>query len=128
MNSPKQRPTILIVEDVAYNRDLLVQILEDFYTLATANTGTEALAMARAVRPDLILLDLALPEMDGWTVARHLKGTPEFRHVPIIAVTASAMPEDEKTAREAGCDGFLAKPIDEDELLATIKFHLGAVS
>lgn len=128
MNSPQQRPTILIVEDVAYNRDLLVQILEDFYTLATASTGTEALVVAKAVHPDLILLDLALPEMDGWTVARHLKATPEFRRVPIIAVTASAMPEDEKTAREAGCDGFLAKPIDEDELLATIKRHLGARS
>jgi len=118
------RPTILIVEDVAYNRDLLVQILEDAYTLVTASTGTEALAQAAIVHPDLILLDLALPEVDGWEVARRLKANPELRHLPIIAVTAFAMPEDKKSALDAGCDDYLAKPIDEDELLACVKRYL----
>lgn len=118
------RKTILIVEDVAYNRDLLVQLLEDAYAIVTASTGTEALAQAAMVHPDLILLDLALPEVDGWEVARRLKADPALRNVPIIAVSASAMPDDERSALAAGCDGFLAKPVDEDLLLARIRQYL----
>ncbi|MFO1188095.1 MAG: response regulator [Alphaproteobacteria bacterium] len=114
----------MIVEDVAYNRDLLVQILEDTYALVTASTGIEALAQAAAAHPDLILLDLALPEVDGWEVARRLKADPVLRHVPIVAVTAFAMPEDRKSALEAGCGDYLAKPIDEDELLACVQRFL----
>jgi len=107
---------ILIVEDVEMNRDLLVQLLEEDYELVEATDGQEGLEMAAAERPDLILLDISLPEMDGYEVAGRIRETDDLKEIPIIAVTAHAMAGDQEKAIEAGCTDYLSKPIDEEEL------------
>lgn len=107
---------VLIVEDVEINADLLIQLLEDGYELVTAADGAAGLAAARREMPDLILLDLSLPVMDGWETARRLKEDPVLRHIPVIALTAHAMRGDEDKALASGCDDYLSKPIDEDLL------------
>ena len=117
--------TILIVDDMAMNRDLLEQLLEDDYRVVSAANGEESIVMARRERPDLILMYLSLPLLDGWDVSRLLKADPELAEIPIIALTAHVMRGDEEKARAAGCDGFLGKPIDEDQLFATIETYLG---
>ena len=111
---------ILIVEDVEMNRDLLVQLLEDDYELAEATDGRQGLEMAVEVKPDLILLDMMLPEMDGYEVTRGVRQHEEIKDTPIIAVTAHAMAGDEEKALEAGCNDYISKPIDEDELWAKV--------
>jgi len=116
---------ILIIEDVEWNRDLLVQILEEDYELVEAANGTEGLDKAQSESPDLILMDMSLPEMDGWELAGKIRQTEAGKDVPIIAVTAHAMAGDEERALEAGCNGYVAKPIDEDVLLDTIQELLG---
>jgi two-component system cell cycle response regulator DivK len=103
----------LIVEDVELNRDLLVQLLEDDYEISTAGDGASGLEAAARLRPDLILMDLSLPVIDGWEASRRLKADPDLRHIPVIALTAHAMQGDEAKARACGCDDYLAKPIDE---------------
>ena len=115
------RKKILVVEDGEFNRDLLVQLLEEEYALVVAVDGEDALAKARSERPDLILMDLGLPVLDGWEATRRLKADRELRHIPVVAVTSHAMVGDERKARLAGCDGFLPKPIDEDALMATVR-------
>ena len=117
--------TILIVDDMAMNRDLLEQLLEDDYRVVSAANGEESIVMARRERPDLILMALSLPLLDGWDASRLLKADPELAEIPIIALTAHVMRGDEEKARAAGCDGFLGKPIDEDQLFATIETYLG---
>jgi len=116
---------ILIVEDVEMNRDLLVQLLEDDYELVEATDGKQGLEMAAQERPDLILLDISLPEMDGWEVTRRIRADEELKQIPIIAVTAHAMAGDEEKAYAQGCNGYLSKPIDEDELWAKVEKELG---
>ncbi len=106
-------PRILIVEDVELNRDLLVQLLEDDYEVLTATDGAQRPRGRGAARPDLILMDLSLPVIDGWEATRRLKADRELRHIPVIALTAHAMQGDEARARACGCDDYLAKPIDE---------------
>ncbi|MFT5376446.1 MAG: two-component system cell cycle response regulator DivK [Candidatus Latescibacterota bacterium] len=115
---------ILIVEDVEMNRDLLVQLLEDDYELVEAIDGKKGLEAAASERPDLILLDISLPEMDGWEVTRAIRGDEALKHIPIIAVTAHAMAGDEDKAYEQGCNAYLSKPIDEDELWAKVAEHI----
>jgi two-component system, cell cycle response regulator DivK len=117
--------TILIVEDAALNRDLLVQLLEDDYRLLIAEDGLQALERAADGRPDLVLMDLSLPRMDGWEATRRLKHDPALASVPVIAVSAHAMRGDAERARACGCDGFLTKPIDEELLYQTLARHLG---
>jgi len=117
--------TILIVEDVEFNLDLLVQLLEDDYTIHTATDGAAGLALAEQERPDLILMDLSLPVIDGWEATRRLKANARLRHIPIIALTAHAMSGDEEKAKAAGCDDYLSKPIDEDLLFAKLQAFLG---
>ena len=107
---------ILIVEDVEMNRDLLVQLLEDDYELAEASDGKEGLEKISSEKPDLVLLDISMPEMDGYEVTRATRANAAIAHVPIIAVTAHAMAGDEEKALEAGCNDYLTKPIDEEEL------------
>lgn len=114
-------PRILIVEDVELNRDLLVQLLEDEHEVTTATDGAAGLEAAARLRPDLILMDLSLPVIDGWEASRRLKADPELRHIPLIALTAHAMEGDEARARECGCDDYLAKPIDEDLLFDKLR-------
>jgi two-component system, cell cycle response regulator DivK len=117
--------TILIVEDVEFNLDLLVQLLEDDYTILTASDGAAGIELAERTCPDLILMDLSLPVIDGWEATRRLKADARLRHVPIIALTAHAMSGDEEKAKAAGCDDYLSKPIDEDLLFAKLQTFLG---
>ena len=117
--------TILIVEDVALNRDLLVQLLEDAYRLVLAEDGVDALKRAAEVRPDLILMDLSLPNMDGWEATRRLKADETLAHIPVIVLSAHAMRSHEERARASGCDDFLTKPLDETLLFEKIARYLG---
>ena len=117
--------TILIVEDVEYNRELLVQLLEDDYEVLTAADGAAGIEAATRHRPDLILMDLSLPGVDGWEATRRLKARPETQAIPVIALTAHAMQGDEERARACGCDDYLTKPIDEDRLFETLARFLG---
>jgi len=117
--------TILIVEDVELNRDLLVQLLEDDYLLVLAGDGMAALERAAQARPDLILMDLSLPRMDGWEATRRLKADARLASIPVIMLSAHAMRGDEERARASGCDDFLTKPIDEAMLFDKLARHLG---
>jgi len=116
---------ILIVEDVELNRDLLIQLLEDDYELTTAADGSAGVEKAGSERPDLILMDLSLPVIDGWEATRRIKADTATAAIPVIAVTAHAMSGDEEKARAAGCDDFMTKPIDEDLLFAKLRRWLG---
>jgi len=115
------RKTILVVDDTDWNRDLLVQVLEDEYTVLQAVDGEQGVKAAEQDKPDLILMDLGMPVMDGWEATRKIKANDALKHIPIIAVTSHAMVGDEIDARKAGCDDYLPKPIDENELLKKIK-------
>jgi CheY-like chemotaxis protein len=116
---------LLIVEDAELNRDLLTQILEGRFELIIASDGATGLQMAERERPDLVLLDLSLPVVDGWEVARRLRASPSTKGLRVIALTAHAMRGDDRRALEAGCDAYLTKPLDEDLLLATIRELIG---
>ena len=118
------KKTILVVDDTEFNRDLVVQLLEDDYTIIIAENGAEALDKTQEQRPDLILMDLGMPVMDGWEATRRLKGSDHLRHIPVIAITSHAMVGDEIEARKAGCDDYLPKPIDEDLLIKKIRKYL----
>lgn len=115
---------VLVVEDVDFNRDLVVQLLEDNYDVIEAVNGQEGIELAERERPDLILMDLSLPVMDGWEATRRLKANKDLSSIPVIALTAHAMVGDEEKALAAGCDDYLVKPLDEDKLMAKIEEHL----
>jgi two-component system, cell cycle response regulator DivK len=119
---------ILVVEDVEFNRDLLVQLLEDAYEVITATDGREGIERAARERPDLILMDLSLPVVDGWEASRRLKAMSDLRSIPIIALSAHAMAGDEEKARESGCDGYLTKPLDEALLFDLLTKFLGGTA
>jgi CheY-like chemotaxis protein len=112
---------ILIVEDVEFNRDLLMQILDEDYAVVTADDGAAGVATVAAERPDLVLMDLSLPVIDGWEATRRIKADPSTASIPVIALTAHAMSGDEEKAKAAGCDDFLTKPVDEDLLFAALR-------
>ncbi len=116
---------ILVVEDVEFNRDLLVQLLEDEYEVLTAVDGAEGIERAEREHPDLILMDLSLPVIDGWEAARRIKADPGLKHIPIIALSAHAMTGDEAKARESGCDDYISKPLNEDLLFEKLTKLLG---
>jgi CheY-like chemotaxis protein len=116
---------ILIVEDMDFNRDLIVQLLEDDYEVLTAADGAEGIRLAERERPDLILMDLSLPIIDGWEATRRIKANAMLKDTPIIALTAHAMRGDEEKARESGCDDYLSKPLDENVLFAKLAKLLG---
>ena len=119
--------TILIVEDIELNRDLLAQLLEDDYRLIFAQDGAAALERAGEARPDLILMDLSLPRMDGWEATRRLKADATLSRIPVIVLTAHAMQGDEERTRAScGCDDFLTKPVDETLLYEKIARYLGS--
>jgi CheY-like chemotaxis protein len=115
---------ILVVEDVDMNRELVVQLLEDNYQVIEAVNGQEGLEIAEQERPELILMDLSLPVMDGWEATRKLKSNEELKSIPVIALTAHAMVGDEEKAKDAGCDDYLSKPIDENELFSKVAKYL----
>jgi CheY-like chemotaxis protein len=111
-------PTILLVEDNEMNRDMLSRRLERAgYRVILAVDGPRGIAAARAEAPDLILMDMSLPEIDGWEATRHLKQDPATRGIPVIALTAHAMVSDREKALEAGCDDYDTKPVDFARLL-----------
>ena len=115
---------ILVVEDVDYNRDLVVQILEDKYHVIEAVNGQEGIEITEREKPDLILMDLSLPVVDGWEATRQIKANKDLQSIPIIALTAHAMVGDKEKALAAGCDGYLVKPLDEDELMNMIAKYI----
>lgn len=115
-------PVVLLVEDQEDNRVLARKLLERAgFTVVEALDGRQAVAQAAAVRPDLILLDMSLPEMDGWAVARTLRATPDLAHLLIVALTAHAMDGDREKVLDAGCDEFMTKPIDIPKFIPTIR-------
>lgn len=119
-------PTLLIVEDNELNRDMLSRRLtRRGYLTVIATNGAEAVSAAELDAPDLILMDMSLPVLDGWEATRRIKGDPRTAEIPIIALTAHAMAGDEARAREAGCDDFDTKPVDLERLLGKIEHWLG---
>jgi CheY-like chemotaxis protein len=112
MTDPQRRaPLVLIAEDDADNRRIVVRVLEGVgLGTVEAGDGATAIDLARRTRPDLVIMDLAMPGVDGWEASRRLKADPRTADIPIVALTAFAMRGDEERAREAGCDGYLSKP------------------
>jgi two-component system, cell cycle response regulator DivK len=119
---------ILLVEDNEMNRDMLSRRLQRRgYEVTLAVDGEEGLALARSEEPDLILMDMSLPVVDGWEATRRLKADPATRAIPVIALTAHAMADDRDKALEAGCDAYDTKPIELSRLLEKIEALLGGV-
>ena len=117
---------ILVVEDDKDHRQIMRDLLVDAgFEVFEAVTGVEGVEKARSCRPDLILMDLQLPEIDGIEATRRIKAEPDLRGTPVIAVTSYALSGDHEKAREAGCDGYFPKPVSPRELLATIRKSLG---
>jgi len=122
-------PTVLYIDDIENNRILVMRRLEKKgYRVLTAQNAAEGLRVAGAERPDIILMDLGMPDLDGWSATRQLKTDPRFVHVPIIALTAHAMHGDREKALEAGCDDYETKPFDFPRLFQKIEAHLSARS
>jgi two-component system, cell cycle response regulator DivK len=117
---------ILLVEDTEDNRQIIRDLLVSTgYQLLEAEDGAAGVAMAAEHRPDLILMDIQLPVMDGYEASRRIKANPALTHIPIIAVTSYALSGDEARTRAAGCDGYVAKPFSPRQLLAKINEFLG---
>ena len=120
-------PRLLLVEDNELNRDMLSRRLaRKGYAVSIAVDGGAGVEMARAEQPDLVLMDMSLPVLDGWEATRRLKADPATAGIPIIALTAHAMSGDEARCREAGCDDFDTKPVELQRLLGKIERHLAA--
>jgi CheY-like chemotaxis protein len=117
---------ILIVEDNELNRDMLSRRLErKGYEVACAVDGPDGIAMARSELPDIILMDVALGEMDGWEATAAIRADPATAHIPIIALTAHALQSDRLKSIEAGCVDFETKPVSLSQLIEKIEFHAG---
>jgi two-component system cell cycle response regulator DivK len=118
--------TVLIVEDNELNMKLFHDLLEahGYHTVGTRN-GIEALDLARKHRPDLIVMDIQLPEVSGLEVTKWLKDDPDLQAIPVVAVTAFAMKGDEERIREGGCEAYLSKPISVGKFLETVRHFLG---
>lgn len=121
------KKTVLIVEDNELNMKLFNDLLEahGYATLKTSH-GIEAMELARAHKPDLILMDIQLPEVSGLEVTRWLKADDELKSIPVIAITAFAMKGDEERIREGGCEAYMSKPISVSKFIATVKTYLEA--
>ena len=125
MTRPEHRGTILYVEDNPENRMLVRRVLlaED-YELIEATDAEHALDVLKSARPDLILMDINMPDMDGYTLTAKIKSMPGFERVPILALTANVMRGDREKTLEAGCDGYIQKPLDVDQLTREIEKFL----
>jgi two-component system, cell cycle response regulator DivK len=119
---------ILMVEDTEDNRQIVRDLIDsiDGYELIEAHDGAAGVAMAGEQKPDLILMDIQLPVLDGYEATRRIKADPALKHIPIIAVTSYALSGDEAKTRAAGCDGYIAKPFSPRQLLAKINEYLPA--
>jgi two-component system cell cycle response regulator DivK len=121
----EEKGTILYVEDNVDNRTLVRRILlSEDYKLLEAHNATEALEVLKTSKPDLILMDINMPDMDGYTLTAKIKGMPGFNKVPIVALTANVMRGDREKTLEAGCDGYIQKPLDIDQLIKEIERFL----
>jgi two-component system, cell cycle response regulator DivK len=122
MASPENKGTILYVEDNPDNRLLVKRILlSEDYSLLEAIDARDALNLLQTTRPDLILMDINMPDMDGYTLTAKIKSLPGFERVPILALTANVMRGDKEKTLEAGCDGYIQKPLDIDQLTREIE-------
>jgi two-component system cell cycle response regulator DivK len=120
-------PKILVVEDNESSRDMLARRLSRRgYQAIVAADGKRGIAAAQAQSPDLIVMDMSLPELDGWEATRRLKADPATRSIPIVALTAHAMASDRKKAMDAGCDDYHTKPVDFESLVRSIEAFLEA--
>jgi CheY-like chemotaxis protein len=120
-------PKLLLIEDNAANRDMLSRRLQRRgYEVVEAVDGHQGLTMAQVEAPDLILMDMSLPELDGWEATRLLKADPTTASIPVIALTAHAMSSDRERALEAGCDDYDTKPVDLPRLLSKIEALVGS--
>jgi len=121
-----EKTRILIMEDDDDTQGMVRFLLEyKGYDVVVAKDGKHGLEIAHQEKPDLILLDLAMPEMDGWSVAHKLKEDPATTEIPVIAVTAYTMSSDRRKALNAGCDGFISKPMNVPEFIAEVEKFLG---
>ena len=115
-------PKILLVEDNEMNRDMLSRrLIRRGYEVAIAVDGDQGLTMAQSEKPDLVLMDMSLPVIDGWEATRRIKSSEETRHLPVIGLTAHAMAGDREKALEAGCDDYDTKPIELERLIGKIE-------
>jgi len=127
MSRSDRQPLVLVVEDYADAREMYVEYLRFAgFRVAEARNGVEALERAAELGPDVILMDLALPRMDGWEATRQLKSLSALRHIPVIAITGHALAGHAEAARQAGCDAFITKPCLPDVLVAEIRRTLDA--
>jgi two-component system, cell cycle response regulator DivK len=121
-------PLILVVDDYQDAREMYAEYLQySGFRVAEAKNGNEAVAQARSLKPDLILMDLSLPGMDGWEATRVLKADDATKHIPIVALTGHALAGASEGARKAGCDSFVTKPCLPDDLVVEVKRMLNAV-
>ena len=117
--------TVLIVEDNEMNRDMLARRLQrKGYQVECAADGPEGIAMAQSMRPDIILMDVALGEMDGWEATSAIRSNPEIANIPIIALTAHALESDRRRSIEVGCVDFETKPVALEQLIEKIELHI----
>jgi len=118
--------TVLIVEDNELNMKLFRDLLEAYgYETSGTSNGQEALGLVRKLRPDLVLMDIQLPQVSGLEVTRWIKDDPELRSIPVIAVTAFAMKGDAERIREGGCEAYLSKPISVGKFIETVQRFIG---
>ena len=121
-------PLILVVDDYQDAREMYAEYLQySGFRVAEARNGNEAVSQARSLKPDLILMDLSLPGMDGWEATRVMKADVETRHIPIVALTGHALAGASEGARKAGCDSFVTKPCLPDDLVVEVKRMLNTV-
>jgi CheY-like chemotaxis protein len=120
-----ERTLILIVEDDEDSREVYTDILvNNGFEVETTTSGVDGLRLARELHPGAILMDVSLPDLDGWSVTAQLKADPETVSIPVIVVTAYAFPEDRARANQVGCEGFLTKPCEPSRVLAEIQWLL----
>jgi CheY-like chemotaxis protein len=121
-------PLILVVDDYQDAREMYAEYLQfSGFRVAEARNGNEAVAQAFSLRPDLILMDLSLPGMDGWEATRLLKADDRTKHIPVVALTGHALAGASEGAKKAGCDSFVTKPCLPDDLVIEVRRMLGAV-
>ena len=125
MSKQGSKGTILYIEDNADNRTLVRRILHaEDYEFEEAKNASDALDVLRTARPNLILMDINMPDMDGYTLTAKIRSMPGFERVPILALTANVMRGDKEKTLEAGCDGYIQKPLDIDQLIGEVERFL----
>jgi two-component system cell cycle response regulator DivK len=123
--SPPNGKTVLLVEDNPHNRKIFAGMLGHAgFRVVEAENGNEALTKVKSEKTDLVLMDLSIPGVDGWECTRRIKADPATKDLPVIALTAHAMRGDEERAREAGCDGYLSKPVSPKRVVEVVKKYL----